>query len=245
MENPLKNKKVLITAGPTREYIDPVRFISNESSGKMGYAIAEALHQMGADVTLVSGPVCLTSSLPKHKVISVMSGNQMYEACQEYFETSDVAIFCAAVADYTPKITSDIKIKKIENETSLKLQKNVDIALEFGKVKRHNQKSIGFALETNNIHENAIGKLKKKNFDLVVINSPNVNEGFGYNTNKIAIVDKDLSLFAFPLKSKKEVALDIISHLKNSYKKTVLENNNLVNKFGLIVFSWLLESAFI
>ncbi len=231
MENILKNKKILITAGPTREYIDPVRFISNESSGKMGYAIAEALHQMGADVILVSGPVCLTSSLPKHKIISVLSGRQMYEACQQYFETIDVAIFCAAVADYTPKIISDIKIKKIEDETTLVLQKNIDIAFQFGKVKRKNQKSIGFALETNNIHENAIGKLKKKNFDFVVMNSPNVNEGFGYDTNKIAIVDKDLCLYAFALKNKKDVALDIISHLKNTYKTTVFENNKWVNNF--------------
>lgn len=225
METTLKNKKILITAGPTREYIDPVRFISNESSGKMGYAIAEAFHQIGADVTLVSGPVSITSSFPKHKIISVLSGKQMYEACQNYFETTDVAIFCAAVADYSPKFTSDIKIKKIENETILELEKNVDIAFEFGKVKRQNQKSIGFALETNNIHENAIGKLKRKNFDLVVMNSPNVNEGFGYDTNKIAIVDKDLSLFSFPLKNKKEVALDIITHLKNSYKTTAEELN--------------------
>jgi phosphopantothenoylcysteine decarboxylase/phosphopantothenate--cysteine ligase len=231
METSMKNKKILITAGPTREYIDPVRFISNESSGKMGYAIAEALHQMGADVVLISGPVSIATTFPRHKIISVLSGIQMYEACKKYFDTVDVAIFCAAVADYTPKITSDIKIKKIEDETTLELQKNIDIAFEFGKVKQQNQKSIGFALETNNIHENAIGKLKKKNFDLVIMNSPNVNEGFGYDTNKIAIVDKDLSLFSFPLKSKKEVALDIIIHLKNCYKTTISQNNYLVNNW--------------
>lgn len=219
MEIILKNKKILITAGPTREYLDPVRFMSNESSGKMGYAIAEALHQIGADVTLISGPVCITSSFPKHKIVFVLSGSQMYDACKMYFESIDIAIFCAAVADYTPKKTSDIKIKKIENETTLELKKNVDIALEFGKVKRQNQKSIGFALETNNIRENAIGKLKKKNFDLIVINSPNVNEGFGYDTNKIAIVDKELSILTFPLKNKKELAFDIIASLK-----TVLNN---------------------
>lgn len=218
MENQLKNKKILITAGPTREYIDPVRFISNESSGKMGYSIAEALHQIGADVILISGPVTINSSFPKHKIISVSSAHQMFEACQHYFETIDIAIFCAAVADYTPKVTSDIKIKKIENETTLVLQKNVDIAYEFGKVKRQNQKSIGFALETNNIHENAIGKLKKKNFDLVVMNSPNINEGFGYDTNKITIVDKDLNLNAFALKDKKEVAVDIITTIKDLYR---------------------------
>ncbi len=229
METTLKNKKILITAGPTREYIDPVRYISNESSGKMGYAMAEALHQMGADVILVSGPVTITTSFPKHKIVSVLSGQQMFEACKKHFEIIDIAIFCAAVADYTPKLTSDIKIKKIEDETTLALQKNIDIAFEFGKIKRQNQKSIGFALETNNVQENAISKLKKKNFDLVVMNSPNVNEGFGYDTNKIAIVDKDLSLHTYLLKSKKEVAVDILTHLKNSYKMTVLQNNYLVN----------------
>lgn len=218
METTLKNKKILITAGPTREYLDPVRFISNESSGKMGYALAEALHQIGADVILVSGPVTLTSSFPKTKIVPVLSGHQMYEACKDYFEMVDIAIFCAAVADYTPKVTSTIKIKKIENETSLELQKNIDIALEFGKVKQAHQVSIGFALETNNIHENAIGKLKKKNFDLVVVNSPNVNEGFGYDTNKITLVSKDLTWHAFPLKDKKDVALDIIAAIKDGFK---------------------------
>jgi phosphopantothenoylcysteine decarboxylase / phosphopantothenate---cysteine ligase len=228
MENVLKNKKILVTAGPTREYLDPVRFISNESSGKMGYALAEALHQMGADVILVSGPVSISTPFPKHKIINVMSGKEMYDVCQQYFETIDIAIFCAAVADYTPKVTSAIKIKKIENETTLALQKNVDIAFEFGRIKRSNQKSIGFALETNDILENAIGKLKKKNFDLVVMNSPNVNEGFGYDTNKITIVDKDLELYAFPLKDKKEVALDIIDFIKCSYKAEKRERNILV-----------------
>ncbi len=232
MENQFRNKKILVTAGPTREYLDPVRFISNESSGKMGYAIAEALNQMGVDVILVSGPVSITTTFPKHKIINVISGKEMYDTCQKYFKTIDIAIFCAAVADYTPKVTSDIKIKKIENETTLELQKNVDIAYEFGKIKRHNQKSIGFALETNNIHENAIGKLKKKNFDLVVMNSPNVNEGFGYDTNKISIVDKDLELYAFQLKDKKEVALDIIDFIKSSYKAEKKERNFLVNNLA-------------
>lgn len=231
MKNTLKNKKVLVTAGPTREYIDPVRFISNESSGKMGYAIAEALHLMGADVILISGPVSIASSFPKHKISSVLSGKDMFMECEKYFDQIDIAIFCAAVADYTPKITSDIKIKKIENETTLQLQKNVDIAAEFGKIKRNNQISIGFALETNNIHENAIGKLKKKNFDLVVINSPNKNEGFGYDTNKVTIVDTNLILHSFPLKNKKEVAVDIINFIRNIPKKSLVTNNQLINNF--------------
>lgn len=214
MENIFKNKKILITAGPTREYIDPVRFISNESSGKMGYAISEALHKMGANVILVSGPVSIASTFPKHKTVAVMTANEMYLECQKHFDTIDIAIFCAAVADYKPKITSETKIKKIENEVVLELQKNVDIALEFGKLKTVNQISVGFALETNNVRENSMGKLKNKNFDLVVMNSPNLNEGFGYDTNKITIMNSDLSLHHFPLKTKKEVALDIISFIK-------------------------------
>ncbi|MBF2708417.1 phosphopantothenoylcysteine decarboxylase domain-containing protein [Flavobacterium soyangense] len=214
METTLKNKKILITAGPTREYIDPVRFISNESSGKMGYAIAEALHNLGANVILVSGPVSIASTFPNHKTIKVMTGNEMYLECQKHFDSVDIAIFCAAVADYKPKTSSEIKIKKIENEVVLELQKNVDIAFEFGKLKTVNQISVGFALETNNVLENSIGKLKKKNFDLVVMNSPNLNEGFGFDTNKISIIHSDLSTHNFPLKNKKEVALDIISSIK-------------------------------
>lgn len=218
METALKNKNILITAGPTREYLDPVRFISNESSGRMGYAIAEALHKMGANVILISGPVAIKSSFPNLKTIKVVTGNEMYLECQKHFNTIDIAIFCAAVADYKPKTISNIKIKKIKNNVVLELQKNVDIALEFGKLKTANQLSVGFALETNNVLENSIGKLKKKNFDLVVINSPNLNEGFGYDTNKISIIHSDLSLHHFPLKNKKEVALDIISSVKINLK---------------------------
>ncbi|MBW4360593.1 phosphopantothenoylcysteine decarboxylase domain-containing protein [Flavobacterium taihuense] len=229
MDTSLKNKKVLITAGPTREYIDPVRFISNESSGKMGYAIAEALHQMGADVILVSGPVFITSTFPKDRIKNVLTGKEMYLECKKYFDSIDIAVFCAAVADYAPKVTSNIKIKKIESETILELQKNIDIAFEFGIVKKIKQKSIGFALETNNIHENAINKLEKKNFDLVVLNSPNKNEGFGYNTNKITIIDADLSVHVFPIKEKKEVALDIINFIEKTYQEALPENHNLAN----------------
>ena len=175
MTTSLKNKKIMITAGPTREYIDPVRYITNESSGKMGYALAETLHAMGIDVTLISGPVTIVTSLPRNKIITIKTANEMYLECKKRFDTIDVAIFCAAVADYTPKVTSEFKLKKIENETCLELIKNVDIAHEFGQVKRLDQKSIGFAFETNNIHENAINKLKKKNFDMVVLNSSNIN----------------------------------------------------------------------
>lgn len=222
MQSLLQNKKILITAGPTREYLDPVRFISNQSTGKMGYAIAEALHNLDADVYLVSGPVTIISNFPKDKIITVETGKQMYEECQKLFNQVDIAIFCAAVADYTPKITSDCKIKKIENEISIEFIKNVDIAYEFGKVKTQHQKSIGFALETNNVLDNAATKLKKKNFDCIVANSPNKDEGFGYDTNKIAILKKDLTLTEFPLKSKHEVAQDIIN--------AIIEMNNPVEE---------------
>lgn len=224
MKNTLFKKKILVTAGPTREYIDPVRYISNESSGKMGYAIAEALHQMGADVVLVSGPVTINTSFPQKKIVKVINGAEMFTVCHKYFNAIDIAIFCAAVADYTPKITSKIKIKKVENNTSLELQKNKDIAYEFGKIKRNNQISVGFALETNSIHENAIEKLKRKNFDLIVLNSPNENEGFGYDTNKVTIIDSALSFHSFPLKLKKEIANDIIFFIRNSDKLASSEN---------------------
>lgn len=213
----LLNKKILITAGPTREYLDPVRFISNQSTGKMGYAIAETLHNLGANVYLVSGPVTITSNFPKDKIIAVETGKQMYVECQKLFSQVDIAIFCAAVADYTPKITSEIKLKKIENEITMEFIKNVDIAYEFGKVKTPQQKSIGFALETNNVLENAASKLHKKNFDCIVANSPNKNEGFGFDTNKIAILKRDLTLTEYPLKSKQEVAQDIANTIIEMY----------------------------
>ena len=209
MKNSFQNKKILITAGPTREYLDPVRYITNESSGKMGYAIAETLHDLGADVYLVSGPVTIETHFPLEKIIYVKTGSEMYEACQKLFYDINIAIFCAAVADYKPKVTSQIKIKKIENECALELQKNVDIAFEFGKVKTQFQKSIGFALETNDVLANAKLKLEKKNFDLIVMNSPTENQGFGHDTNKISILSKELLIDTFALKSKKEVAVDI------------------------------------
>lgn len=209
METNLKNKKILITAGPTREYIDPVRYITNESSGKMGYAIAETLHELGADVYLISGPVNLTTTFPKEKITYVKTANEMYQECQKHFYSTNIAIFCAAVADYTPKVTSEIKIKKIDDECSLELKKNIDIAYEFGKVKTRFQQSIGFALETNDILANSKLKLEKKKFDLIVMNSPTLDQGFGHDTNKISILSKDMFIDTFALKSKKEVAVDI------------------------------------
>lgn len=221
MQNTLQNKKILITAGPTREYLDPVRFLSNQSTGKMGHAIAETLHSLGAEVYLVSGPVTITSNFPKDKIIAVETAKQMYTECKNLFNEVDIAIFCAAVADYTPKITSHCKIKKIENEISIAFVKNLDIAYEFGKVKTPQQKSIGFALETNNVLDNAATKLNKKNFDCIVANSPNKDEGFGYDTNKIAILKRDLTLTEYPIKSKHEVAKDIINTIIEMYNPVV------------------------
>ena len=161
----LHNKKVLITAGPTREPIDPVRYISNHSTGKMGYAIAEELLQQGADVFLVSGPVNITLSHPRLQVVQVNSASEMYLACCRFFEQVDIAIFAAAVADYRPARVAQQKIKKNENSFTISLVKNVDIASEFGKVKLPGQLSIGFALETNDEMSHAKAKLQKKNFE--------------------------------------------------------------------------------
>lgn len=214
MTSSLIHKKILITAGPTREYLDPVRYITNESSGKMGYALAETLHELGADVVLISGPVCLNSSFPEENITFVKTANEMYHACLEHFSSCDIAIFAAAVADYSPKLTSEEKIKKIEESCFLELKKNVDIAFEFGKVKTRFQQSVGFALETNDVLTNSKLKLEKKNFDLIVINSPTHNQGFGHDTNKVSILSKELYLDHFPLKSKKEVAVDIVQAIE-------------------------------
>ncbi|MDF1516885.1 MAG: phosphopantothenoylcysteine decarboxylase [Lutibacter sp.] len=213
MLNKLKNLKILITAGPTREYLDPVRFISNESSGKMGYAIADLLHKNGADVTLISGSVSINSNLPIQNITQVKTANEMFEACKTYFNTTDVAIFSAAVADYRPKFKSDCKIKKTAEVSMVEFIKNVDLALEFGKVKNQHQISIGFALETNNVLENATLKLQTKNFDSIIINSPKEGEGFGFDTNKISILNKKGNIKIFPMKSKQEVAIDIVNEL--------------------------------
>ncbi len=208
----LTNIKVLITAGPTKEAIDPVRFISNHSSGKMGYAIAEAFLQKGAQVTMVSGPVCIKLEHPQLHIVQVSSAAEMYLACCQYFETTDIAVFAAAVADYRPEKIALQKIKKHEESFSIRMVKNTDIAYEFGRIKNETQLSIGFALETNDELSNAISKLNRKNFDMVVLNSTNHSQaGFGYDTNKITIIKKDFSPLEFPLKAKQEVARDIVN----------------------------------
>lgn len=211
----LKGKKVLITAGPTYEKIDPVRFIGNYSSGKMGYALAESCARRGAEVTLISGPVQVKAQHPSIKVIKVESAHQMHEAAIEAFPTSDAAILCAAVADFTPEVKADQKIKREKEDLILKLVPTEDIAAALGKIKKENQCLVGFALETNNELANARHKLEKKNFDFIVLNSlQDAGAGFQCDTNKITIVDKEKAT-PYPLKTKTEVAGDIIDHLAN------------------------------
>ena len=210
----LKGKKLLITAGQTYEAIDPVRFVGNHSSGKMGIALAQMAHELGADVQLVLGPSKL--EVPNAiKVTRIFSANEMYDVCKKHFSKVDICIFAAAVADYTPKTVSNQKIKKDESEFSILLKKNVDIAYEFGKIKKSKQLSIGFALETNDELKHAKGKLAKKNFDIVVLNSLNdKGAGFQFNTNKITIVNKNNKITKFELKNKEEVANDILNEIE-------------------------------
>lgn len=213
ISNFLEGKTVLITAGPTYEKIDPVRFIGNYSSGKMGYALAEECAMRGAKVILVSGPVNLTPIHNNIKLIQVESAAEMLEACKKVFTQSDIAIFCAAVADFTPEYKEGQKIKREKGEQFLRLIPTKDIAAVLGKMKNKKQKTIGFALETNHEIENATEKLHKKNLDFIVLNSlQNPGAGFQYDTNQISIITQNERI-DFPLKTKKEVAKDIIQIL--------------------------------
>ena len=208
----LVNKNVLITAGPTQEAIDPVRYISNHSSGKMGYAIAKAFAQAGANVTLVSGPTALPLPAPTVKRIDVRSAQEMFMAAQSVFEAADITILSAAVADYTPAHPADKKIKKKEAIFSIELTKTTDIAATLGEQKRANQWLMGFALETDNEYENALKKLHSKHLDWIVLNSlQDSGAGFGHDTNKITVIHKDGQTHKFPLKSKEEVAQDLVN----------------------------------
>ena len=210
----LLGKKVLLTAGPTYEKIDPVRFIGNYSSGKMGFALAEECARRGAEVTLIAGPVQLKTQHSRIHRIDVESAQEMYEAAQTCFPTSDVGILCAAVADFRPETVAGKKIKREkEEELTLHLQATQDIAASLGKIKEDNQLLVGFALETNNEQQNAEGKLERKNFDFIVLNSLNdAGAGFRHDTNKISIIDRK-GREDYPLKPKQEVAQDIINHL--------------------------------
>ncbi|HNK90343.1 MAG TPA: phosphopantothenoylcysteine decarboxylase, partial [Chitinophagales bacterium] len=194
--------------------LDPVRFIGNHSSGKMGLALAKAAHQRGAEVTLIIGQNNLV--IPEYiKTIPVLSAKEMYQACLENFEQQYICIFAAAVADYTPIDVAEQKIKKSDETLTLKLKKNVDIAFEFGKIKQAHQISVGFALETENEEEHAKQKIKKKNFDLIVLNSTNDNgAGFRFDTNKITIIDKTGKVQTYNLKSKDETANDILNAIE-------------------------------
>ncbi|MCV9931701.1 bifunctional phosphopantothenoylcysteine decarboxylase/phosphopantothenate--cysteine ligase CoaBC [Flavobacterium sp. LS1R47] len=208
---PLKGKKFLITAGPTHEAIDPVRFIGNHSSGKMGFDIASEAANLGASVVLVAGPTNCKVTNTSVKVISVTSAQEMYDACHEYYSDVDVAIAAAAVADYKPKTVAAQKIKKASEDFTIELEKTKDILLSLGKIKK-NQFLIGFALETENEIENAKLKIQKKNLDLIVLNSlQDEGAGFGGKTNKVTFIDKFFAIEPMELKSKEAVATDILN----------------------------------
>ncbi|UOB17678.1 bifunctional phosphopantothenoylcysteine decarboxylase/phosphopantothenate--cysteine ligase CoaBC [Abyssalbus ytuae] len=210
---PLKNKKVLITAGPTYETIDPVRFIGNHSSGKMGFELAEVAASLGAEVFLVTGPTHLEISHSLIKIFRVISAEEMYNEVHQHYKNSDIAILSAAVADYRPKNVAKNKIKKEKASLTIELEPTKDILASLGQIKEH-QYLVGFALETNNEENNAKQKLANKNLDAIVLNSLNdEGAGFGKSTNKITFIDKDLNIKAFKLKSKAEVAHDIFNEI--------------------------------
>ncbi|MBL0739920.1 bifunctional phosphopantothenoylcysteine decarboxylase/phosphopantothenate--cysteine ligase CoaBC [Chryseolinea lacunae] len=208
----LAGKKVLVTAGPTYEALDPVRFIGNHSSGKMGFAVAEALANAGAEVNLVSGPTQQHTQHAGVSVTSVTSAEEMYNACATLFPAADITVLAAAVADYRPATVADQKIKKKDDVFNLELVKTRDIAASLGKLKHNGQIIVGFALETEHEQANALKKLEAKNFDLIVLNSLRDNgAGFGHDTNKITIMDRNQQVKSFDLKSKDAVAQDIVA----------------------------------
>lgn len=214
----LTGKSVLITAGPTYEKIDPVRFVGNYSSGKMGYALAEACAKQGAEVTLVSGPVMLQTKHPAIRRIDVESAQEMYSAATTHFPQADIAILSAAVADFTPETTADKKIKRKGDELVLNLRPTQDIAAALGAIKNDKQLLVGFALETDNEVQNAQDKMKRKNFDFIVLNSlQDKGAGFRVDTNKITIIDRQQGTTAYETKSKQEVAEDIVEYIVSKF----------------------------
>jgi len=219
LTKPLTGKKALVTAGPTYEAIDPVRFIGNHSTGKMGLAIAKELEKRGADVTLILGPSTITASENGIKLINVTSAEEMFNACVTIFETTDIAVMSAAVADYTPVTKASEKIKKKENTFTIELAKTKDILESLGQRKKANQVLVGFALETKNEKEYALDKLKRKNADWIVMNSlKDEGAGFGHDTNKITIFGKNGEEIGFETKTKTEVAKDIVDIIiRNHY----------------------------
>tara|TARA_B110000902_G_scaffold263045_1_gene341298 strand:- start:3997 stop:5199 length:1203 start_codon:yes stop_codon:yes gene_type:complete len=219
-EKELFGKSCLVTAGPTHENIDPVRYIGNRSSGKMGNAIAEELAEKGANVTLVMGPSSIKSNHPNINQINVTTADEMYEVVSQHFSESDISVFSAAVSDYKPKVVYNEKVKKLDDNWTVELEKNKDILMEMSLSKRENQFVVGFALETENEQENAINKLKKKKLDLIILNSTKDSRStFGFDTNKITIIEKDLKMREFDIKNKSEVAKDIVSAIIKKLNK--------------------------
>jgi phosphopantothenoylcysteine decarboxylase/phosphopantothenate--cysteine ligase len=213
-DTPLKGKHILINAGPTREPIDPVRFISNYSSGKMGIALADAAAELGAEVDLVLGPVNISPKNSSIRITSVTTAETMAAKCISIFHDCDIAILSAAVADYTAAKVEKVKMKKTGSALTLQLKPTQDIALSLGKMKRPSQLVAGFALETDNELKNAVRKLKRKNLDIIVLNSLNENgAGFEVDTNRITIIDKYNNIDKFELKSKEEAARDILDKI--------------------------------
>lgn len=213
-KSPLSGKKIVITAGPTYEPIDPVRFIGNHSSGKMGYALANTAAKQGADVTLISGPTATHTLHPRVKLSNVTTANEMLEACLDLYQISDAVIMAAAVADFKPENLVNQKIKKQDGLTAISLAPTPDILARLGETKE-NQILIGFALESQNALDNAKQKLNSKNLDAIVVNSlEDSGAGFGHNTNKISFLQHEKDTIHYPLKSKEEVAEDVLGHLK-------------------------------
>lgn len=216
----LAGKTICVTAGPTYEQIDPVRFIGNNSSGKMGFAIAESLAAKGASVKLIAGPTHLNTKNCNIERIDVKSAEQMYNATVKEFEQADVAILSAAVADYTPKNVFSQKVKKADNVLNIELQPTKDILAQLGRMKTDKQTLVGFALETNDEENNAKQKLSKKNLDFIVLNSLNdKNACFGFDTNKVTIIDSNGNMTKTDLKSKSEIAEDVVSKLIDTIKE--------------------------
>lgn len=219
----LEGKKVLVTAGPTHEAIDPVRFIGNHSSGKMGVALARECARRGANVVLVLGPTSLVFDYEDITVVKVKSSDEMYGACHDHFANADIAIMAAAVADYKPATISDVKIKKEGTAApQLELVKTKDILKSLGQIKRNDQVLLGFALETNNEKAHALEKLKTKNADFIVLNSLNDGAAFGADTNKVTIFSKNGEEVKFESKVKEEVAVDIINTILQGKKETLI-----------------------
>ncbi len=218
LNNSMLGKKVLITAGPTHEHIDPVRFIGNHSTGKMGYAIVQEFLERGAEVLLISGPTKLEITHPRLTKKEVVSASEMLSLVQEYWTYYQIGVFCAAVADYRPVVKATEKIKKKEEEITLTLVKNPDILAWAGLHKQAGQFLVGFALETNDALQHAKNKIVSKNLDAIVVNSlENEGAGFGHDTNKIAILSKDDQITDFPLKLKQDLAHDIVNYIDDNF----------------------------